>query len=115
MATGTIRYLDNVTDLPITATAGSGVTIRSFNFHKIGRIVFGYIYFDVTSALSDNSLIATLSSGLPELYDPYATAAVCSSGSVGMVYIGKARNAIKTWGPISTGTENYAQFVYVAR
>lgn len=117
MATGTIKYLDNVTDFPITATAGSGVVIRSFNFHQMGRIVFGEIYFDVTSALDINATIATLSDRLPNPYDNFAIAAVCSvSGSFGMVSIGKGDSgAIKAWGETPAGHYYYAQFVYVAQ
>lgn len=108
-------YLEAVTDLPITATAGSGVTIRDYKFHKIGRIAFGYLYFDATSALSNGSNIATLSSSLPNPHDVYTTAAVRSgSGSSGMVYITRGvSNQIKAWGQIPVGTEYYAQFLYV--
>lgn len=107
--------IKNVTDLHITATAESGVTIRSINFHKIGRIIFGYIYFDVTSAFSDGASIATLSSSLPNPHDVYTTAAVRSgSGSSGMVYIRRGTsNQIKAWGPIPVGSQYFAQFIYV--
>lgn len=117
MASGTIKNSYGVTDLSITATAGSEVTIRSINFRQIGRIVFGYIYFDVTSALSDGASIATLSSSLPKPYDVYTNAIVRnSSGSFGMVYIPRdASDKIKAWGPIPAGTYNYAQFIYVLR
>ena len=108
---------ENVTDLSITATAGTGVTIRGFGFHQRGRIVFGYIYFDITSALYINAPIATLSGSLPNPYDLYAIAPLCNlSGPAGMAYIARGQsNVIKTWGETPVGTYNYAQFVYVAR
>ena len=107
--------IENVTDLPITATAVDGVTIRSFGFHKKGKIIFGYIYFDVTSALSDGAVIATLSRSLPPPYDAYATAPIRSSaGTCSMVYIPKyPSNQIKSWGATPVGNHNYAQFIYV--
>lgn len=116
MASGIIKYSDNVTDLPITATAVSGVTIRRFNFHRMGRIVFGEIYFDVTSAVSNNAPIATLNSNLPKPYDLYATAVVRNlSGSFGMLSIERVDSgSIKAWGTIPVGTYNYAQFTYAA-
>lgn len=117
MASGTIKYLDKVTDLPITATAGSGVTIRRFNFHRMGRIVFGEIYFDVTSALSNNAVVVTIDGSLPRPYDLYATAVARNvSGSFGMLSIGRVdgSDSIKAWGTIPVGTYNYANFVYVA-
>ena len=108
---------ENVRNLSITATAGSGVTIRDFGFHQRGRIVFGYIYFDITSALYINATIATLSDRLPNPYDPYATASLCNlSGPAGMAYIERGKsNMIRTWGETPVGTYNYAQFIYVAR
>ena len=113
----TIYDSSNFTDLTITATAGSGVTIRSFGFHQIGRIVFGYIYFDITSALSIDAIIATLSGSLPNPYDIYATAPLCNlSGPAGMAYIARGKsNLIKAWSATPAGTYNYAHFVYVAR
>lgn len=117
MASGTIKYLDKVTDLPITATAESGVTIHDFHFYKRGKIIFGYIYFDVTSALSNDTTIATLSDRLPNPYGTYATASFCNlSGAAGMAYIKVGQsNVIKAWGATPAGTYNYAQFIYVAR
>lgn len=115
MATGTIRDSYAVTDLHITATAGSGVTIRSVNFRKMGRIVFGHIYFDITSALHINAPIATLSGSLPNPYDPYAIAPFCNlSGPAGMAFIARGQSdLIKTWGETPVGTYYYAQFMYV--
>ena len=117
MASGIIKYLDNVTDLSITATAGSGVTIREIKFQKMGRIVFGYIYFDITSALSINAPIATLNGNLPNPYDKYANAPLCNlSGPAGMAYIERGQsNLIKAWGATPVGTYYYASFIYVAR
>ena len=117
MASGTIKNSYGVTDLSITATAGSEFTIGSINFRQIGRIVFGYIYFDVTSALSDGAVIATLDRSLPKPYDVYTNATVRNaSGSFGMVYIPRdVSGQIKAWGPIPVGGYNYAQFIYVLR
>lgn len=117
MASGTIINLDKVTDLPITATAASGVTIRSFGFHKKGKIIFGYIYFDVTSAAPAGAVIATLSDSLPTPYDAYAVAPICSSvGTCGMVYVPQSpSNQIKAWGATPAGNYNYAQFLYIAK
>lgn len=109
--------IDNVTDLHETATAESGVTIRSINFRKMGRIVCGYIYFDVTSALSDGMDIATLSSSLPNPYDPYVSATACDGhGTFGMVYIPRdVSSKIKAWGKFPVGTAYYTSIIYITR
>ena len=110
--------IENVTDLPITATAGSGVELRLFSFHKIGRIVFGELYFDATSDLSNNADIVSVDSGVPNPYVQYAIAPVHSipGTSIGEVGIGRGDNtAIRSWGTIPAGTYYYAQFVYVAQ
>lgn len=110
--------IENVTDLPITATAGSGVTLLRFSFHKTGRIVFGELYFDVTSELSNNAVIVSVDSGLPNPYIQYAIAPVHSipGSSIGEVHIGRGDNtAIRAWGTIPVGSYYYAHFIYVAQ
>ena len=108
--------IEKVTNLNITATAGSGVTINAFNFHKRGEIVFGYIFFNVTSALTNNAVIATLSSSLPAPYDLFATAIMrAGDSSFGMVKIDRDDpSKITALGSIAVGQYYYASFIYGA-
>jgi hypothetical protein len=116
-AAGAIENLgiEKVTYLNITATAGSGVTIHECNFHRRGEIIFGYIFFNVTSALINDATIATLSTSLPTPIDPYATAVMRAGNNFGMVKIEKSNPAkITALGPISVGQYYYASFIYGA-
>ena len=106
--------IETVRDLTFTTTPGSGITIRDFKIHKVGKIVVGDLYFDVASNLSADSVIVTLSDSLPIPIDTYAVASVLSTGgSAGLLYIGRSRNIIRTWGPLSAGSDYYAEFMYV--
>lgn len=107
----------SITTFPFSVTAGVGVALRSYNFYQIGRIVFGFIIFDVTSALNTNQNIVILSGDLPKPYDLNATAPFCNrSGPAGMAYISRSnRSEIKAWGATPVGEFNHAQFVYVAQ
>lgn len=108
--------LERVTELNITATGGSGVTVRSCRFHRRGEIVFGYIMFDVTSQVAGNSVVATLSSNLPAPYDPYAVSVISTANdSIGMVRIERDNpSKIMSSGSLRVGQYYYAPFIYGA-
>lgn len=108
--------IERVTNLSITATAGSNVIVRSFNFHRRGEVIFGYIMFDATSALAGNSVIATLSSNLPAPYDPFAVSVMrTANDSVGMLRIDRDNpDKITALGTIPVGQYYYAPFIYGA-
>ena len=116
-AQGAIDWLGIYTaeELVYTITPVSGISIRGFSMRKMGKIAFGTLYFDVTSAISAGADMATLDSDLPNPVGSYTVASVCdSSGTSGMVYITKgASNKIKAWSKLSAGTHYYAQFVYL--
>ena len=109
--------IETVRDLTYTPTPASGVTIREFKFHQVGKIAFGDLYFDVTSTLSADSTIVTLNNSLPLPLDTYAVASIRSvSGSNGELYIGRDnRNIIRAWGSLPAGSYYYAEFMYVCQ
>ena len=116
MASGTIKNSYAVTNLPITATPVSGISIRGFTMRKMGNLAFGSLYFDVTSAISSGGDIVTLNRDLPQPTGTYTAASVCSSvGTPGMVYITRgSSNRIRAWSALPVGNHYYAQFIYVA-
>lgn len=106
--------IEAVRDLTYTTTPASGITIRDFKMHEVGKIAFGSLYFDVTSAFSANSTIITFNNSLPLPLDNFAVACVRSGGSDGMLYIGRDnRNIIRTWSSLPVGSYYYAEFMYV--
>lgn len=107
--------IETVHDLTYTAAPASGITIREYKFHKVGKIAVGELYFDVDSNVPTNSAVVTLSDSLPIPLDAYAVAsALSTNGSVGLLYISRSnQKIIRTWGPLSAGTDYYAEFMYV--
>ena len=107
--------IETVRALTYTTTPASDITIRDFKIYEVGKIAFGSLYFDVTSAISSGGDIATLNTDLPQPTGTYAVASVCNSvGTPGMVYIARGvSNKIKAWSNLSVGNHYYAQFMYV--
>lgn len=114
MATGTIKNSYAVKNLEYTVTPESGISIRGFAMREMGKLAFGSLYFDVTSAISSGGDIATLNRDLPQPIGGYAVASVCNSvGTPGMVYIVRGTsNKIKAWSSLPVGNYYYAQFIY---
>lgn len=115
MASGTIKNSYAIKNLEYTVTPVSGISIRGFTMREMGKLAFGSLYFDVTSAISSGGDIATLNRDLPQPTGAYAVASVCNSvGTPGMVYITSgASNKIKAWSELSVGNHYYGQFIYL--
>lgn len=107
--------IETVHDLTYTTTPASGITIREFKFHKVGKIAFGELYFDVNSNIPANSAVVTLEDSLPIPLDAYAVAsALSTNGSSDLLYFSRAnQKIIRTWGPLPAGSDYYAEFMYV--
>lgn len=114
---GAIDWLGiyRIEELEYSITPVSGISIRGFTMRKMGKLIVGTLYFDVTSAISAGADIATLDSNLPNPLGSYAVASACNGiGNTGMVYITRgARDRIKAWCPLSVGEHYYAEFIYL--
>lgn len=93
------------------------MTIRTYRFIRVGKIVFVDVYFDTTAQIANNARILTFTKALPKPINKYAIGACRSvSGNFALVSIEDNNpNYVAAWGPIPAGTYYYAQMVYVTR
>ena len=114
MAISTIKY-ENSLNITPTYTASSSVTVRSLYVHRCGSMVAVDLYFDVTTALSNNTDVITFTQDLPKPCSNYAFAVIRSiGGNIGSVSIERvSANKIRAWGTVPVGTYYYAQIVYM--
>ena len=115
MATSIIKHENALNITPTSYTASSSINIRSFSVFRSGNVVVVNLYFDVTTALSNNQVMVSFANALPQPCGAYAFTVIRSiGGNVGSASLERAdATKIKAWGAVPAGTYYYVQFVYI--